>query len=140
MTLILVVVFVALGLRSMTRLPIDASPDVTPNLVQIVTDAPGLGPTEVEKFITFPVELAMRGLPGIKEIRSISRFGLSAVFVYFDETYDIYFARRLVMERLPDAREMIPKGFGSPSMTPVSTALGEIYQFEVVDPKRSLMD
>lgn len=140
MTFILVVVFVALGLRAMTRLPIDASPDVTPNLVQIVTDAPGLGPTEVEKFITFPVELAMRGLPGIKEIRSISRFGLSAVFVYFDEGYDIYFARRLVMERLPDAREMIPPGFGSPAMTPVSTALGEIYQFEVVDPKRSLMD
>jgi cobalt-zinc-cadmium resistance protein CzcA len=140
MTFILVVVFVALGLRAMTRLPIDASPDVTPNLVQIVTDAPGLGPAEVEKFITFPVELSMRGLPGIKEIRSISRFGLSAVFVYFDESYDIYFARRLVMERLPDAREMIPPGFGSPAMTPVSTALGEIYQFEVVDPNRSLME
>lgn len=140
MTFILIVVFAALGLRAMTRLPIDASPDVTPNLVQIVTDAPGLGPAEVEKFITFPVELAMRGLPGIKEIRSISRFGISAVFVYFDESYDIYFARRLVMERLPDAREMIPPGFGSPAMTPVSTALGEIYQFEVVDPHRSLME
>src|SRR5215813_3398997 len=140
MTIVLFVVFAALGLRAMTLLPIDASPDVTPNLVQVVTDAPGLGPTEVEKFITFPVELAMRGLPGIKEIRSISRFGLSAVFVYFEESYDIYFARRLVMERLQSAREMIPKGYGSPEMTPVSTALGEIYQFEVVDPKRTLMD
>jgi len=140
MTMIFILVFVALGLRAMVLLPIDASPDVTPNLVQIVTDAPGLGPAEVEKFITFPVEIAMRGLPGIKEIRSISRFGLSSVAVYFEEGYDIYFARRLVMERLPDAREMIPPGFGSPSMTPVSTALGEIYQFEVVDPKRSLMD
>src|SRR6185437_2975949 len=99
-----------------------------------------LGPAEVEKFITFPVELAMRGLPGVKEIRSISRFGLSAVSVYFEESYDIYFARRLVMERLPDAREMIPPGFGAPGMTPVSTALGEIFQFEVVDPNRSLME
>ena len=76
----------------------------------------------------------MRGLPGIKEIRSLSRFGLSAVFVYFDESYDIYFARRLVMERLPSARGLIPQGFGSPEMTPVSTSLGEIFQFEVVDP------
>jgi cobalt-zinc-cadmium resistance protein CzcA len=101
MTFILVVVFVVLGLRAMVALPIDASPDVTPVVVQVVTDAPGLGPHEVEKFITFPVELAMRGLPGIEEIRSISRFGLSAVFIYFDESYDIYFARRLVMERLP---------------------------------------
>ncbi|HZO82029.1 MAG TPA: CusA/CzcA family heavy metal efflux RND transporter [Candidatus Binataceae bacterium] len=140
MTLLLAVVLVALGLRAMVLLPIDAAPDVTPNVVQIVTDAPGLGPVEVEKLITFPVEVAMRGLPGIKEIRSISRFGLSSVSVYFDEKLDIYFARRLVMERLPAARELIPKGFGTPEMTPVSTTLGEIYQFEVVDPKRSLME
>ena len=105
MTLILVIVFVAIGLRAMVLLPIDASPDVTPNVVQIVTEASGLGPAEVEKFITFPVEIAMRGLPGIKEIRSISRFGLSSVSVYFDENFDIYFARRLVMERLPAARQ-----------------------------------
>jgi cobalt-zinc-cadmium resistance protein CzcA len=140
MTTILVVVFIVLGLRAMVQLPIDAVPDVTPNVVQIVTNATGLGPTDVEKFVTFPVELAMRGLPGIKEIRSLSRFGLSAVFVYFDESYDIYFARRLVMERLPSARELIPQGFGSPEMTPVSTSLGEIFQFEVVDPSRSLME
>jgi heavy metal efflux system protein len=140
MTMILVIVFVAFGLRAMVQLPIDAVPDVTPNVVQIVTNAPGLGPTDVEKFVTFPVELAMRGLPGIKEIRSLSRFGLSAVYVYFDESYDIYFARRLVSERLPSARELIPEGFGSPEMTPVSTSLGEIFQFEVVDPSRSLME
>ncbi|HLK86042.1 MAG TPA: CusA/CzcA family heavy metal efflux RND transporter [Candidatus Binataceae bacterium] len=140
MTLILFLVLIALGARAMARLPIDAAPDVTPNVVQVVTDAPGLGPVEVEKLITFPVEVAMRGLTGIKEIRSISRFGLSSVSVYFDESLDIYFARRLVMERLPAARELIPKGFGVPEMTPVSTTLGEIYQFEVVDPKRSLMD
>ncbi len=140
LTIIFVVVLTGLGLRAMVKLPIDAVPDVTPNVVQVVTDAPGLGPAEVEKFITFPVEIAMRGMPGITEIRSLSRFGLSSVWIYFDEKYNIYFARRLVMERLPAARELIPKGYGSPEMTPVSTALGEIYQFEVVDPHRSLME
>ena len=99
-----VLVLTGLGLRAMTLLPIDAVPDVTPNVVQVVTDAPGLGPAEVEKFITFPVEIAMRGMPGITEIRSLSRFGLSSVWIYFEEKYDIYFARRLVMERLPAAR------------------------------------
>jgi cobalt-zinc-cadmium resistance protein CzcA len=139
LTILAVLVLTGLGLRAMTKLPIDAVPDVTPNVVQVVTDASGLGPAEVEKFITFPVEIAMRGMPGITEIRSLSRFGLSSVWIYFDEKYDIYFARRLVMERLPAARDLIPKGYGSPEMTPASTALGEIYQFEVVDPKLTLM-
>jgi len=140
MTIMLVIVFAAIGIRAMLMLPIDASPDVTPNVVQIVTNASGLGAVEVEKLITFPVEVSMRGLPGIKEIRSISRFGLSSVSVYFDETFDIYFVRRLVMERLPQATSMLPPGYGPPEMTPVSTTLGEIFQFEVVDPNRSLMD
>jgi heavy metal efflux system protein len=140
MTIVLMVVFIAIGVRAMFLLPIDASPDVTPNVVQIVTEAPGLGSTEVEKLVTFPVEISMRGLPGIKQIRSISRFGLSAVSVYFEEGYDIYFIRRLVMERLPQAATMIPKGYGPPEMTPVSTTLGEIFQFEVADPHRSLME
>src|SRR5260221_6865635 len=90
MTLILVIVLVAIGLRAAMLLPIDASPDVTPVVVQIVTEASGLGAGEVEKLITFPVEISMRGLTGIKEIRSISRFGLSSVSVYFDEHLDIY--------------------------------------------------
>jgi cobalt-zinc-cadmium resistance protein CzcA len=140
LTILLFVVAAGFGVRAMLRLPIDAVPDVTPNVVQVVTDAAGLGPAEVEKFITFPVEISMRGMPGITEIRSLSRFGLSSVWIYFDEKYDIYFARRLVMERLPAARELIPKGFGVPTMTPVSTALGEIYQFEVSGPGRSLME
>ena len=140
MTIILVVVFLGVGLQAMVRLPIDASPDVTPNLVTIVTDAPGLGAVEVEKLITFPIEVSMRGLTGIKELRSISRFGLSSVSVYFDEKLDVYFARRLVMERLPAAAAMLPKGYGPPQMTPVSTTLGEIFQFLVVDPNRSLME
>src|SRR5579864_5986518 len=140
MTILLFVVFIAIGLRAMLLLPIDASPDVTPNVVTVVTNASGLGAVEVEKLITFPIEISMRGLPEIKEIRSISRFGLSAVSVYFEEQLDIYFARRLVMERLPSAAAMIPTGYGPPEMTPVSTTLGEIFQFEVVDPKRSLME
>lgn len=140
LTMLLVIVLVGIGLRAMLLLPIDAVPDVTPNVVQVVTNAPSLGPTEVEKFITFPVEVAMRGLPDVTEIRSISRFGLSSVAIYFNEQLDIYFARRLVMERLPAASAMIPPGYGMPEMTPVSTGLGEIFQFEVLDPKRTLMD
>lgn len=122
---------VVFGVIAMRDLPIDAVPDVTPNQVQILTNAPGLGPVEVESFITFPVETAMSGLPGIELIRSVSRFGLSAVTVYFDEDMDVYFCRRLVMERLPSAREAIAAELGSPEMGPISTGLGEIYQFEV---------
>ncbi len=138
--LVFAALLVAVGTYSMSRLPIDAVPDVTPNQVQILTNAPGLGPVEVEKFITFPVETAMSGLPGIEKIRSVSRFGLSAVTVYFDEGMDIYFCRRLVMERLPAAREAIPTGLGSPEMGPISTGLGEIYQFEVGGAGYSLME
>ena len=128
------------GVYAVTRLPIDAVPDVTPNQVLVLTQAPGLGPVEVERFITFPVETAMSGLPGITDIRSVSRFGLSSVYIYFEEGIDIYFARRLVLERLPDAREAIPEGFGTPTMGPISSGLGEIYQFEVKGAGRSLMD
>ncbi len=138
--IILSLVIVGLGIWSMLKLPIDAVPDVTPNQVQILTNSPGLGPVEIEQFITFPVETAMSGLPGIEGIRSVSRFGLSAVTVTFKEDVDIYFARRLVMERLPQAREMIPEGFGTPEMGPISTGLGEIYQFEVKGEGYSLME
>lgn len=128
---VLTLLLVGIGIYSMYRLPIDAVPDITPNQVLIITRSPGLGPVEVERFITFPVETAMSGLPGIETIRSTSRFGLSVVYVFFQEKMDIYFARRLVMERLPQAREMIPAGYGTPEMGPISTGLGEIYQFEV---------
>lgn len=131
LVIVLTVLLIGVGVYSMRKLPIDAVPDVTPNQVLIITRAPGLGPVEVEKFITFSVESTMNGLPGIRTIRSTSRFGLSVVYVFFDESMDIYFARRLVLERLPQAREMIPAGFGSPEMGPISTGLGEIYQFEV---------
>ena len=110
--LVFPLLLVGVGVYSMLRLPVDAVPDVTPNQVQILTEAPGLGPIEVERLITFPVETAMSGLPGITDIRSVSRFGLSAVYVYFDESMDTYFARRLVLERLPQAREAIPRASG----------------------------
>jgi heavy metal efflux system protein len=128
---ILSLVLVAGGLIAMQRLPIDAVPDVTNAQVQILTKAPALGPEEVEKFITAPVELAMSGLPGLEEVRSTSKFGLSAVTVVFEDGTDIYFARQLIGERLQQAREAIPEGYGDPELGPISTGLGEIYQFEV---------
>jgi cobalt-zinc-cadmium resistance protein CzcA len=121
----------ALGLRAMQQLPIDAVPDVTNVQVQVLTNAPALGPLEVEQFITVPVESVMSGLPRLQEVRSVSKFGLSAVTVVFEEGTDIYFARQLVAERLSSAREAIPRGYGTPEMGPISTGLGEIYQFEV---------
>lgn len=140
----LIVIFASLaagiGFWAMQVLPIDAVPDITPNQVVILTTSPGLGPVEVERLITFPVETAMSGLPGITEIRSVSRFGLSSVTIFFEEGMDLYFCRRLIMERLPQARAMIPAGFGQPEMGPISTGLGEIYQFEVRGDGYSLMD
>lgn len=122
---------VAIGVRSLGELPIDAVPDVTNIQVQVLTNSPGLAPEEVEQFITFPVESAMSGLPKIEEIRSVSKFGLSVVTVVFEEGTDIYWARQLVGERLVEARGQIPEGYGEPSIGPISTGLGEIYQFEV---------
>ena len=138
--IVLTFLLIGMGVYSMRRLPIDAVPDITPNQVLIITRAPGLGPVEVERFITFSVETAMSGLPGIRTIRSTSRFGLSVVYVFFDESMDIYFARRLVLERLPQARELIPAGFGTPEMGPISTGLGEIYQFEIKGSNYSAME
>ncbi len=140
LVIVLTLLVIGFGIDAMLKLPIDAVPDVTPNQVQVLTRAPALGPLEVEQFITFPVETAMSGLPGITKIRSVSRFGLSAVYIYFEEDMDIYFARRLVMERLPEARDAIPEGFGVPVMGPISTGLGEIYQFEVRGDGYSLME
>lgn len=140
LVLVFTLLLVGMGIYNLRRLPIDAVPDISPNQVLLLTRSPGLGPVEVERFITFPVETAMSGLPGITEIRSVSRFGLSTVYLFFEEGMDIYFARRLVMERLPQAREAIPAGFGSPEMGPISTGLGEIYQFEVKGPTYSPME
>jgi len=125
----LMVVFA--GAAALRRLPIDAVPDVTNVQVQVLTDSPGLAPEEVERLITFPVETAMSGLPRIAQIRSVSKFGLSVVTVVFEEGTDLYWARQLVGERLTAARDEIPDGYGEPEMGPISTGLGEIYQFEL---------
>ncbi|MCC7075356.1 MAG: efflux RND transporter permease subunit [Deltaproteobacteria bacterium] len=127
----LVLLVGAVGVRAAQRLPIDAVPDVTNVQVQILTTAPALGPLEVEQFITSPIENVMGGLPLLEEVRSVSKFGLSAITVVFEEGTDIFFARQMVAERLADAREAIPAGYGLPEMGPISSGLGEIYQFEV---------
>ncbi|MCP3064175.1 CusA/CzcA family heavy metal efflux RND transporter [Myxococcus sp. K38C18041901] len=137
---LLTLVLVGFGLNALRTLPIDAVPDVTNVQVQILTSSPGLGPVEVERFITVPVETAMSGLPDTEEIRSVSKFGLSVVTVVFQEDVDIYFARQLIQERLASAKESIPEGYGSPEMGPISTGLGEIFQFEVRGEGQSAME
>ncbi|ATB47980.1 efflux RND transporter permease subunit [Corallococcus macrosporus] len=137
---LLTLVLVGFGLSALSKLPIDAVPDVTNVQVQVLTSSPGLGPVEVERFITVPVETAMSGLPDTEELRSVSKFGLSVVTIVFEEHVDIYFARQLIQERLAAAKEDIPEGYGSPEMGPISTGLGEIYQFEVRGEGRSAME
>ena len=119
------------GAIALSRLPIDAFPDVSPVLVQVVTETPGLAPEEVEKLVTYPVEVAMNGLPGVVNTKSLSAFGLSQVSVYFDDGVDIYFARQLTLEKLQEAREEIPPGLGEPRLGPITTGLGQIYQYIV---------
>lgn len=119
------------GIWAMLNLPIDAVPDITPVQVQILTKSPALGPTEVEQYITFPVESAMTGIPGVKQIRSVSRYGLSAVTVIFNDDVPLYRARQFVGERLSTANESIPEGFGKPEMGPMTTGLSEVFMFTV---------
>jgi cobalt-zinc-cadmium resistance protein CzcA len=138
--LLLVALLVAGGLFALQRLPIDAVPDVTNIQVQVVTAAPALGPVEVEQYLTYPVEAAMSGLPRVTELRSISRYGISSVTVVFEDGTPLFFARQLVQERLPEARERIPAGFGSPEMIPPTSGLGEIYHFTVESDDLSPME
>ncbi len=133
--LLLVALLIGAGVHSLRNLPIDAVPDVTNVQVQVLTAASSLAPLEIERQITFPVEVAMSGLPDIEEIRSVSKFGLSAVTIVFKDSVNIYFARQLVLERLSQAREQIPPSIGSPEMGPISTGLGEIYQYELKSTK-----
>jgi cobalt-zinc-cadmium resistance protein CzcA len=130
---VLAVLVMAGGWFSYRQLPVDAFPDVSPNLVQVFTVTEGLAPEEIEKYVTFPVEVAMNGLPGIEEIRSVSNFGLSVVYVYFEDDIDIYFARQVVGERLQEAREQIPEGFGDPEMGPISTGMGLVLFYYLED-------
>lgn len=119
----------ALGVFSLTRLPIGATPDVTNNQVQVITTSRNLSTLDVEKFLTYPVEMEMANLPGVQEIRSVSKFGLSVVTIVFDDDMGTYLPRQLIAEKIEAASENIPEGFGKPFMGPVSTGLGEIYQY-----------
>lgn len=126
---------IVVGIYSLIKLPIDALPDITNNQVQIITTSPTLATQEVEQFITYPIELAVKPIPKIVELRSISRFGLSVVTVVFEERVDLYWARAQISERLKEAENTIPQGLGNPELAPVSTGLGEVYQY-VVFPKK----
>jgi len=127
--LLAVIGLIGWGIYNMQRLPIDAVPDITDNQVQVITNAPTLAAQEVEQLITYPLEMALGNVPGVLEVRSVSRFGLSVITVVFKEDIDIYFARQLINERIEAAAKDIPEGLGDPEMSPVSTGLGEIYQY-----------
>lgn len=125
------VALVIFGVYETTKLPIDAVPDITNNQVQVITVAPALGATDIERLVTFPIEQASSNIAGIHEIRSFSRFGLSLVTIVFDDNIDVYWARQQVTERLQSVKDEIPDGVGTPELGPISTGLGEIYQYVV---------
>ncbi|HEY3403601.1 MAG TPA: CusA/CzcA family heavy metal efflux RND transporter [Ohtaekwangia sp.] len=128
-------IIIVAGLYSLNKLPIDAVPDITNNQVQIITSAPSQSALDIERFVTFPIEQTMATIPEIAEIRSFSRFGLSVVTIVFKERTDVYWARQQVNERLHSASEQIPPGIGNPEMAPVTTGLGEIFQY-IIRPKK----
>ncbi|MCP9473270.1 MAG: efflux RND transporter permease subunit, partial [Nitrospira sp.] len=127
------------GIISFVRLPIDAFPEITPVQVQVITRAPSLAPTEIERLVTFPLEIELTNLPGKTELRSVSRYGLSVVTVVFDDAVDVYFARQLVLERLIQARSRLPQGL-EPMLGPISTGLSEVFMYLVEGPGRSLQE
>jgi len=130
---------VGFGIYSLTQLPIGAVPDVTNNQVQVITTSQNLSTQDIEQFITYPVELEMSNLPGVVEIRSTSKFGLSVVTIVFEENMGTYLPRQLISEKLITVRENIPEGFGNPEMGPITTGLGEIYQY-ILDVKEGYQD
>ncbi len=137
--LLLVAIIAACGIFALLKIPVGAVPDITNNQVQIITTSRNLATEDIEKFVTAPVELEMANLPGVKEIRSISKFGLSVVTVIFEDQMGTYLPRQLLTEKLTAIGEKIPKGFGTPSMGPITTGLGEIYQY-VLDVKPEYRD
>ncbi|HQT23649.1 MAG: CusA/CzcA family heavy metal efflux RND transporter [Sphingobacteriales bacterium 17-39-43] len=122
---------IAWGIYSLRQLPIDAVPDITNNQVQVITLSPSLATQEVERLISYPVEQTMSTIPEIEQVRSISRFGLSVVTIVFHDDVDIYWARQQVNEKLSEAKNNIPGGLGNPEISPISTGLGEIYQYVI---------
>ena len=137
--LVATLLLILFGVRAARNLPIDAVPDVTNIQVQIITSAPALSPVEVEQYVSIPVERSMAGMPKVTEIRSISKYGLSVVTVVFADDTNIYFARQMVGERMREAEAAVPARYGKPEMGPISTGLGEIYQFVVRGEGHSLM-
>lgn len=127
----LIMMLAAIGFYSLQHIPIDSLPDVTNNQVQIITEARGLSPVEVEKLVTYPIETALNGLPRTLELRSISKYGLSVVTVVFEDDVDKFFARQLVLERISSLRGQLPDVASEPILGPMSSALGEIYQYQV---------
>ena len=140
LVLIFTGIFSIIGFYNAIHLSVDAVPDVTNVQVSVVTASPGLSPIEVEQFITYPVELAMNGLPNVEEIRSISRTGVSSVTIIFHDSVDIWFARQLVNERVKIAETEIPEGYGKPELSPVATALGDIYEFVLTSDRHTPME
>lgn len=136
---LLTLALIVWGVWSALQLPIDALPDITNNQVQIITLCPTLAGQEVEQSVTYPIEQSISNLPDLVELRSISRFGLSVITVVFEEDVDIYFARQLINERIKEAESRIPKGIGTPELAPVSTGLGEVYQY-IIHPKKGSED
>src|SRR5580765_6811802 len=128
--LLATLVFVGIGIGSALRLPIDSVPDITSPQVQINTAVPALAPEEIEKLVTLPLESQMAGLPGMMELRSLSKFGLSQIRMTFEDGVDLYRTRQLVSERLLSAAEKLPPGL-QPRLAPISTALGEIFYYSV---------
>ena len=131
LVIILFVVVAGLGIRAWQKVPVDAFPDVTPVQVNIYTESPGLASEDVEQLLSFPIESALAGLPKVQEIRSVSLFGLSYVAVYFEDDMDIYFARRLVAERLQEVAGRLPAGYGVPEMGPNTSGLGQVFWYTV---------
>jgi len=126
----LIIIFLTgLGVYSFQQLPIDAFPDISPVMVPVFAEAHGMAPEEVERLITYPIESAMNGLPGVREVKSTSAFGMAVIYVYFEDNVDIYFARQIVAERLAKAVEEIPESDERPILGPISTGLGQIFMY-----------
>ncbi|WP_298366961.1 CusA/CzcA family heavy metal efflux RND transporter [uncultured Lutibacter sp.] len=137
--LLITATIVGFGLFSLTQIPIGAVPDITNNQVQVITTSRNLSTQDIEQFITYPVELEMSNLPGVEEIRSVSKFGLSVVTIVFEDRMGTYLPRQLIAEKIKTAAEKIPEGFGTPEMGPITTGLGEIYQY-IIDTKPGYKD
>ncbi len=124
-----VVAVIAFGVYSYNKMPVDAFPDISPVMVPVFAEAHGMAPEEVERLITFPIESAMNGLPGVTLVKSTSAFGMAVVYVYFEDSIDIYFARQIVSERLASAVAALPEMHEPPILGPISTGLGEVFMY-----------